>query len=1548
MKTKKTLFRLSMLLLIVVLVFSMTLPAAILPVTARSGTVLSPAELAAQALSPVQLSQYEKVPAYKAEFLPATGIWKNMVSGVLPGEFKNVSYKLQKNVVQVPKAVVSGLRSAAQVLSGSNAILGKPMETIAEGAFVSQALLRSVVGAKDILPGTVFFNPDSNTAFKTVTGVPAVMPELGSDSNFLVTRPQIHEVLSDFSIPNQTIDLTKANITGFGDPDIEKCIVSHAPGESLSTDSFDEFKQIEDPLIEMRFPKGTELNASLGDGTQITVKLSGGLGIEGMELEGAYSGFGGYHIGLKTSQEAFLDVEVGIETYQEIRIPIYGIDVSFGVGRVTGGLFLVAQMDGKLTVEIRARAWATETIGAGGGTFLYVPTSVSPYLSIDDIGVTGDVFISAAINGEIKAGALVGIELLGWDLVGAGALAGAGITIRSDGVMLNVEMYGKLNAFISLLGSQFNLVNLKIPIFERKQTDMGSYRVRVAEACAYQNRVGGLILYDYGGNDGYLPEPNAEVQVEVTPAGTGNPVLYPSAGTFLKTDSYGEFIGYDIPLAMGDQVRVKVKRKDTGNLVTSEPIGPTFPFRRVQVTDADYFNDFIIGEVVPARVRKWGVHSANEEDEYETIRYTGDVTVRIMKPSKSLLFPGVYGEYEFDQEVSTTASEEGLFRAEGLTTTEGSAMDVKPESQYDCAINYEGFLVTTRSVTEAKVQFALKRVTTFDENSARRFMEGDKIIDQFAFQERYYLVNLRGTRQLSAGNVKYELFGYSTQDRYANHFMHWTFPGGTQTEPVMVCDKADSYLPGLYPATADLQVTPEMTEDGKPNGTSLIDSRIITEWVWQPHSNPTRITSDDHFACNAGGTTFPVTATGVQQIAYAAAGAPSGVTLNKTSGLMTIAPDVKAGTYVFTLIATPGTKASAADQDGVVSGKAALLPAQDPFRLFGGQDAYQEDLPPPATQEFQLTVEGTVPAASPSPAATPKPTSTPKPSPSPSPTATPKPTSTPEPTPSPTPLPTSTPEPTPTPEATPTPRPTPTPASTPLPSLDPDLPIFQLAPVITSARAWTFTTLGGTFQAAASGKSPILFSLAPLATRGAVVPQQVTIERSTGLVTVAPGLAVGTYSFYIQARNGITPDAQQLFTLTVKSALIRGIGGRGTEQAFLADFGKSGDKGNFLETAIGSVSGSAEVHAPADMPWSPQDTFVLRNEDPDDLYDSDSLWVQGAEYVKWDGILTLNIEGVTTQMVFLDGSPSVDHHLHTISEEDREKIKDFHKFQETIPVGWESFSGGIQVEPVDEWRESRILDFGGALEGIADGSGGTAELQLDSLTGSLVPDSLFAGLKEKGDAKLVIGQKGATITFYSADIAATESGRLLDFGFSTQAPHAPDMLKAAGLGVSGTGAAGATDSSADQSYTYAFAHNGSLPGYGSFAIETGMQAGAKVQVYRFDSSTGGLSLIAGNVEVAAGGIVTYQNNTTSEYLITTKQVQGVPVSEVASRQKSGDKTEAGEDMEDSKPEAVKPEEMGSGFAWWILWIAGGILLLAATLIGGIHLGRRQRKNPPPG
>lgn len=199
---------------------------------------------------------------------------------------------------------------------------------------------------------------------------------------FSVTKPQIHEIVSDFRIVKTQVSLNRANITSFASTTIEDCIVDPDQAQLMSTgDEYTSFKYMQDPLIKIVFPEGTELKGSLSDGMEVTVKLNGGLAIGGLGLEAEYSGFDGFRFALLVSQESYLSADVGIAIKQEIRIPIMGIDVSFGIGRVSGGLFLVVGMDGQVTIQIRAREYINSKMGIKGDTFLYVPVSFSPVLN---------------------------------------------------------------------------------------------------------------------------------------------------------------------------------------------------------------------------------------------------------------------------------------------------------------------------------------------------------------------------------------------------------------------------------------------------------------------------------------------------------------------------------------------------------------------------------------------------------------------------------------------------------------------------------------------------------------------------------------------------------------------------------------------------------------------------------------------------------------------------------------------------------------------------------------------------------------------------------------------------------------------------------------------------------------------------------------------------------------------------------------------------------------------------------------------------------------
>ena len=88
-----------------------------------------------------------------------------------------------------------------------------------------------------------------------------------------------------------------------------------------------------------------------------------------------------------------------------------------------------------------------------------------------------------------------------------------------------------------------------------------------------------------------------------------------------------------------------------------------------------------------------------------------------------------------------------------------------------------------------------------------------------------------------------------------------------------------------------------------------------------------------------------------------------------------------------------------------------------------------------------------------------------------------------------------------------------------------------VAPSITSAASATATNgTASTFPVTATGTAPITYGLS------GTVPAGVTINSTTGLITIANTVATGTHNFTITASNGISPNATQPFELTVSAS----------------------------------------------------------------------------------------------------------------------------------------------------------------------------------------------------------------------------------------------------------------------------------------------------------------------------------------------------------------------------------------------------------------------------
>ena len=175
--------------------------------------------------------------------------------------------------------------------------------------------------------------------------------------------------------------------------------------------------------------------------------------------------------------------------------------------------------------------------------------------------------------------------------------------------------------------------------------------------------------------------------------------------------------------------------------------------------------------------------------------------------------------------------------------------------------------------------------------------------------------------------------------------------------------------------------------------------------------------------------------------------------------------------------------------------------------------------------------------------------------------------------------------------------------------------------------------------------------------------------------------------------------------------------------------------------------------------------------------------------------------------------------------------------------------------------ETTVLHYGLTVDAITSQKGGQHMVGLGDDSGTVVSEDYFSALQENPQASLTFAQDGAAITFAGTDIIGADDFYGADFGYIKGSRYEQQMTEAAGL------------SGDAQYYTYAFAHHGDLPGIATFDIMTDITEGANVNVYRYDTDTGAFTQIAANLKVGTEGLVSYRNDSMSDYLITTATVE---------------------------------------------------------------------------
>ena len=273
------------------------------------------------------------------------------------------------------------------------------------------------------------------------------------------------------------------------------------------------------------------------------------------------------------------------------------------------------------------------------------------------------------------------------------------------------------------------------------------------------------------------------------------------------------------------------------------------------------------------------------------------------------------------------------------------------------------------------------------------------------------------------------------------------------------------------------------------NGVSPDATQSFTLTVTAAPAAPVITSGNNTSVVYGEGGTFDVTSTGNPAVTYSLTGAPAGVTINVTTGVMTIASSTDAGVHTFKLIASNGVSPDAEEVFTLTVRLApAITSANNTSAEYGATKTFNVTATGDTTITYSLTgapagvtinaTTGVMSIASSTAAGAHTFTVTASNGVSPNATQS-----------------------------------------------------FTLTvtapPAITSANSINVVSgAGGTFTVTSIGHPARTYSLTGH-------PAGVTINASTGVITVASSTEVGEYIFTVTASNGISPDVTQTFTLNI-------------------------------------------------------------------------------------------------------------------------------------------------------------------------------------------------------------------------------------------------------------------------------------------------------------------------------------------------------------------------------------------------------------------------------
>ncbi len=708
------------------------------------------------------------------------------------GSFENVTWELQPTVIKANGAFSQDvLNNALKVLPEINVDSSTitPQTRLTLGAIISKNIIQNAITPTrsqsiEVSIGSIIVDEQNGVAVKIIG-----QKVVDQEEVYEVIRPQPYEILKDFNIPNQAVYLTSNNLTPASN-EVANSITTFTRG--TATDSIKE--QFSDPLIALEF-NNKKFNLTEGDQI-IELVLDGILIIDKIRVDGGYGCFSGYHFQVGTGEGIGLDANVKTQINHEVIVPLFAIDIPAGIANVRGGLYLIIGLNGDFSIGVHVGEWAKASLGLKGSTSFCIPTSFQPIGAFDK-KLFGDADFIGEINGELKAGPMLDLELFGWDVAGAGAFTGFGANckgkVTSDGFYrINADLYVPLRFYLAFLGSTYNILNNKFllaqiqKVYSAGKDASGNVRkfdVVFQEACAYRQVVWGKALDLTAPRENNKPAPLRNSPVEISVKHYNGINKY-----YGTTNSNGYFAIHNVVMSKGDEITVT---KLDNVSVKTIPINPTFPFKLIKLDYVDFFDDSAKGQVAPVRVVDWDATNLQNNDKifYKELQYSGNIIFDIEDSSS-------YPQAQSDNS--------GNFYCK---------FDFKPNKKVRAHISWNGFDIPSNVVMpDTQLAFYTTKeefiTSTYTAPNEKTYAKGKKI-----YRLKATLINMRGTK--SFGGL--EILG-------SNYYFLLRKPYG------LCLINEPKYIVPLLGVMKFRQIIPD---DPMPlNGSSSFERLFVLQWEW--------------------------------------------------------------------------------------------------------------------------------------------------------------------------------------------------------------------------------------------------------------------------------------------------------------------------------------------------------------------------------------------------------------------------------------------------------------------------------------------------------------------------------------------------------------------------------------------------------------------------------------------------------------------------------------------------------------------------------------------